>query len=372
MIGRLKEKILQNYLNILGKSLRQKLVIFESDDWGTIRMASQVAYNRLSRLGYPVDQCAYNMFDALECNSDIELLLEILSSVKDGNGKHPVITANCLSANPDFIAIKDNLFSEYVYEPVERTYARYQNSNRVNELMKQGLDLGLLRMEFHGREHVNVENWMNSLRNNEPDSIAAFNEGMFTVSKGKKSSCREEYLDAFAARTQEALASIPSKIEEGCNLFENRWGYRPSSIIAPCYIWPDIVETSCLDQGITHIQSGRVRIIPIDYSKNKYIRVYNGKFNQNGQQYGVRNASFEPSSYRNFDWVNSCLNEVANAFLWNQPAIISVHRLNFIGSIQIENRDTNLVKFKQLLIQLLKRWPDIQFTSTDQLREQHN
>ena len=76
---------------------------------------------------------------------------------------------------------------------------------------------------------------------------------------------------------------------------------------------------------------------------------------------------FEPSEKPNKDWVNSCLTEINRAFLWKHPAIICAHRVNFMGGMDVKNRDINLRLFKQLLLEIKKRWPNVEFMSSDKL-----
>lgn len=55
------------------------------------------------------------------------------------------------------------------------------------------------------------------------------------------------------------------------------------------------------------------------------------------------------------------------AFRWNKTAIISTHRINFIGLIDNRNREKNLKLFKILLSEIVKRWPDVEFITSEQL-----
>ena len=83
--------------------------------------------------------------------------------------------------------------------------------------------------------------------------------------------------------------------------------------------------------------------------------------------YLVRNANFEPSSDPNKDWVNSTLSEINNAFFWKKPAIINSHRVNYVSGISTANSDKTLKLFVKLLSQILKRWPDVKFMTSDEL-----
>jgi hypothetical protein len=57
------------------------------------------------------------------------------------------------------------------------------------------------------------------------------------------------------------------------------------------------------------------------------------------------------------------------AFKMKKPAIISAHRLNFIGTIDQKNRDNNLRQFNRLLKEITQRWPEVEFFTSDRLGE---
>ncbi len=81
----------------------------------------------------------------------------------------------------------------------------------------------------------------------------------------------------------------------------------------------------------------------------------------------VRNVVFEPTNDEAFDSVKLALDQVAAAFRWRRPAIISSHRVNFCGHIDPENRKQGLRALKQLLDGIVRRWPDVRFVSADEL-----
>ena len=89
-----------------------------------------------------------------------------------------------------------------------------------------------------------------------------------------------------------------------------------------------------------------------------------GEYNNYKQQYLIRNASFEPFSDPFKDWISSCLNEIQIAFLWNKPAVISMHRVNFVGSLNPQNRTNNLKQFSILIDSINKKWPQVEYMST--------
>ena len=88
--------------NIPGWCTNRKIVVIESDDWGSIRMSSLEAFKKLLKAGMREDRNHYNLYDSLESNRDLECLFETLSNFKDKNGKAPVMTGVNVVANPVF------------------------------------------------------------------------------------------------------------------------------------------------------------------------------------------------------------------------------------------------------------------------------
>ena len=365
----IKKYLTGNLLNVPGWQTRRKIVVIESDDWGTIRMASTNAYNRFLKNNFPVDECPYSSFDALESNEDLEMLFEALSAVKDKNGNPAIITANNIAGNPDFAKIKASAFQQYFYEPFTETLKRYPQHNRVETLYKEGIRKKLLMPQFHGREHVNTERWLKALQGGDKTTLQAFDESMFSVHAHRKPAFKNELMDALDADCEETLNNKQTIVKEGLELFNTIWGFHSKSFIAPCYIWSSSLESLLAKNGVHYIQGVAVQLEPTMEPGYRYKKKYHyqGQTNKLGQHYLVRNVFFEPSTNSHFDWVNDSLNRINTAFRWSKPAIISTHRLNFMGYLRPENRADNLILFTQLLKSIVRRWPEVEFISTDQL-----
>jgi hypothetical protein len=369
MIVKTRQIITRNLLNIPGWRTKRKIVVIESDDWGSIRMASKEAYNYFLKLGYPVDECTYNRFDSLESNDDLELLFNVLSSVKDKNGNPAIITANSLVANPDFERIKNDNFSTYYFEPFTETLKKYPYHDRVYSLYQQGINEKVIKPQFHGREHLNVHRWMEALQNGDESAIEAFNQNMFSVHAQRQPENKLEYMEALDCDTPDQLLTMPAIISEGLDLFHSLWGFGSKSFIASCYIWRPEIERVLFESGIRYIQGTVNQVAPVMGSKYKYKRIYHylGQQNKFGQKYLLRNAYFEPSHTPDTDNVGECLRRVSIAFNWSKPAIISTHRLNFTGSLVPENRDRGLYLLRELLKNIVRQWPDVEFMTSDEL-----
>lgn len=366
----LKANITRNLMNIRGwQSGARKIVVIESDDWGTVRVSSKEAYNHFLKNKLPVNECPYNSNDMLESNEDMERLYETLSSVKDTNGNPALLTANNIVANPDFEKIKASGYRQYYFEPFIETYKRYPSHGRVAQLYKEGIEKKMLMPQFHGREHVNVARWLKALQANDKAAHWAFEQNMFSVHAERNPKVVNEYMDALDADDKHELQSKPVIVEEGLQLFKQIWGFQSKSFIAPCYIWDASLEPTLAKAGIKSIQGVAIQLQPVTSPGYQYKRKYHyqGQRNKLGQHYLVRNVFFEPSVNPNFDWVDDCLDRIETAFRWKKPAIISVHRLNFMGGLRPENREQNLALFSILLQEIIKRWPETEFMHSAQL-----
>ena len=56
MLNHFKKELLQTITNVLAYKTNPKIVVFESDDWGSIRMPSKLAYSNLLKKGIGVDK----------------------------------------------------------------------------------------------------------------------------------------------------------------------------------------------------------------------------------------------------------------------------------------------------------------------------
>lgn len=364
-MNKLKQTIISSLINYKGFKTKRKIVVFESDDWGSIRMPSVEVFNKLKKAGIPVEKSSYCKFDSLESNTDLEMLFEVLMCFKDEHGNHPIITANTVVANPDFEKIKASEFNEYHYEPFTETLTKYPNHNKVFDYYKLGIKEGIFFPQFHGREHVNVVMWLNLLKENNPDFLLAFENNMWGLSN--------DIFPKFGKSIQATFDSnnhvfLENSIQSGLALFEQLFGYKSESFIANNFIWDSNLNNILNQNGVKHLQGMKYQLLPLnELNSRKKIRHFQGEKNSYLQTYSIRNCGFELTE--NAYGIKKTLADISNAFFWNKPAIISTHRLNFMGELNEKNRKENLLLFKTLLYEILKKWSNVEFMNTIQLRE---
>ena len=362
-MGDLKHILMQ----LLGWRTKRHIVVIESDDWGSIRMPSKEVYEQLLHDGFGVDKDLFSRYDSLERGEDLTALFEVLHSVKDKNGNPAIITANSVVVNPDFDTIEEDVFASYHYELTTETYKHQPGCENSYELIKQGMAEGVWRPQLHGREHLNVMRWMRALQEGDEIARLCFGQRHFSLTKKASPKVKARYMDAFANAS--LFAEEAKIVEEACNIFDQMYGYRSKSFIAPCYIWKKELEFVLKANGINYLQGLSLQQIPVSDEplkcKTKYH--YLGQKNKHGQLYLIRNAFFEPYKGGTENGVDECLGRVALAFKCHKPTVISSHRLNYIGALDTEFRDKNLKQFKTLLSTIKENWPDVEFMSSDQL-----
>lgn len=372
MINKTKNYLRKNLVNIPGWRTNRKIVVIESDDWGSVRIPSRTVFDLFVEKGIPIDKNLRMHYfaknDCLESDEDLTVLFELLSGFKDKNGNHPVITANAVVANPDFKRIKEKNLKEYYFEPISNTYERYPQHSKVLSLWKEfGIGKKMLWPQFHGREHVNVDFWMQTIRSDKFIEKFAFeNEAILGISLPGEPVQNYNFMAAFEYHSDDQKERIENYTEEGLKLFENIFGFHSKSFIASCSVQGKHLDSVLAKNGVAFHQSG-TQLRPIGNGKYKPEQFFWGNTNKYHQTYWRRNCTFEPSRNPEYDWAAHCLNEMKIAFRWGKPAVINSHRVNFSGGVFKENRNNTLLQLEKLLHAITKKWPDVEFITSEDL-----
>ena len=356
---------------MFGWRTKRHLVVIESDDWGTIRMPSREVYDQFLRRGIRVDKDPYCRYDNLATKHDLENLFEVLRSVKDKNGHPAVITANTLSANPVFDKIKESGFTQYYFEPFTETLKRSEAHADAFGMWKEGMAAEVFRPQSHGREHLYVKKWLQTLRKGDKITRTAFDMGAWGVTAYVDPSIKEYYMGAFNSSEDADIREFEVIIDDALRMFKDIFGFESKSFTPTTYTWSPKIEPCLERNGVKYIQSTFQQKLPIGDDKGVRVtyRGFQGTKTKAGLIRLFRNCFFEPSANPNYDWYGDCMKRIEIAFKWGKAANICVHRVNFIGSIDSSNTDRTLPEFKRLLQEIMKRWSDVEFVTSDQLGE---
>lgn len=363
----LRDTIRPLFLNGRGWRTKRKLLVIQSDDWGAIRTSGRSALNALQEAGVDVRRCHYTRFDALEGVDDLSALFEVLCSVRDRNGAMAKFTANCLVANPNFDAIRDEQFLRYVPESVIETFARSERTRGVGKIWLEGYKARLFYPQSHSREHFNVGSWMRYLQGGESIFRVLFNHQMYALSSFFLRGNQRSYLAALQSPEPGEVDERELIVSDGLMRFKQIFGFASNSFIAPNYVWDGYIENILSLEGVRYIQTSGAQQPTVNDQSARRIRRHQGEINANKQLYLLRNVHFEPSSAPGENWISKCLRDIGVSFMMGKPAIISTHRVNYIGALDEKNRERGLLLLRGLLEAVVSRWPDVEFLSTVEL-----
>lgn len=362
-------KCKNQYVAWRGFHTERHLVVIESDDWGSIRMPSAEVYRKLQKAGDHPENDAFLRNDCLENVADLTALFAVLTSVKDKNGSPAVMTANFAMANPDFDKI-DPINDAYFFEPFTDTYKRYYPDQDVFSCVQYGIKSSCFVPQLHCREHMNVNRWMNDLKQQKYDTVIAFQNHMIGTGTSFSQENPFGYMDAFNSNFT-SDAELSNIVHEAMELFENTFGKKSETFVASCFVWNDALEKALCEVGVRGIQSGYWQNLPVCTEEGNALRRklrFTGQKNRIGQIYTVRNCTYEPAYQQTpMKSAKECLDQIMRAFHNRKPAIINSHRFNYIGSINRENARENLKGLSWLLQTIIENIPDAEFISTAEL-----
>lgn len=362
-------KCKNQYVAWRGFHTERHLVVIESDDWGSIRMPSAEVYRKLQKAGDHPENDAFLRNDCLENVADLTALFAVLTSVKDKNGSPAVMTANFAMANPDFDKI-DPINDAYFFEPFTDTYKRYYPDQDVFSCVQDGIKSSCFVPQLHCREHMNVNRWMNDLKQQKYDTVVAFQNHMIGTGTSFSQENPFGYMDAFNSNFT-SDAELSNIVHEAMELFENTFGKKSETFVASCFVWNDALEKALCEVGVRGIQSGCWQNLPVCTEEGNALRRklrFTGQKNRIGQIYTVRNCTYEPAYQQTpMKSAKECLDQIMRAFHNRKPAIVNSHRFNYIGSINRENARENLKGLSWLLQTIIENIPDAEFISTAEL-----
>jgi hypothetical protein len=348
-----------NLKNIPGWRTSRKIVVIECDDWGGIRIPSVEVYERLNKQGIKVPDGHFR-YDTLESKQDLEALFQVLDSVKDLNGRSAVMSPATNVANPDFSRTRASGFREYHYEKFTDTLLRYGRGGEVISLWKEGIMAGIFLPELHGREHIAVQFWLKELEKGNRDLLQAFDHEVVSIEIPGVVPLLQGFRPEFYFEIEKQKPFLENAIIEGAELFNDIFEYKPQVFVPSDGIFHPDFESALASSGLKYLNVNHLNLVPDGRGLSRYRFCITGHMRRNGLRYYIRNSAFEPAA-DNYRGIDLTLKQVAAALRWRKPAVISTHRVNFIGGISEENRNNGLRELRKLLKAIVHKWPDIEF-----------
>jgi hypothetical protein len=331
-------------------------VAFISDDWGDLRVRNQEDYQNLVEAGIPVNKSLHTKVETLANQDDLNALFEVLTSVKDLNGRHAVLSPFTIMANPDFEKVKESDFAEYFYTPFPELLDAYGDKTKTMYGWKEGIESGIFLPELHGREHINVPLWLRKLQEKDEEYLTCFR---YRYAHHSNENMKIPMVAAYNFQSEEDFHFIDSSIRDASEIFFQTFGYKPRVFNPPNAIFHSRFYPSLKASGVIGTDTGHYRTEPdgkggFEKKSNRY-----GQISKEGIVHFISNCAFEPVKGKQ-GVVEDTLKQVEAAFRWNKPAIINTHRINYVMG-RGDHRDRCLSELRSLLHELVKRWPDIKF-----------
>lgn len=365
----LKQKSIYNIANIRGVAVgNRKILVIESDDWGSIRVPSKMVHDKLNRVGANLDVDPFTKYDGLERVEDLQKLFSVLKQYVDCKGNHPIVTPFYVMRNADFSAIINCEYRKFYDESFLCTYKKYgEDPEMVLKTIQEGINDRVFIPELHCLEHLNVYAWMRDLQNGNEDTRLACKNGMYGLGTNFRDDNLYGYMDAFHNRYEEQIKEYECMIKTAVCDFESIMGYSPVAFTAPCYIWDPKIEEYLYTNGLKYLCGANYQLIPIaphyeTFKKNSH---HMGQKNLIGQRYLNRNVDLELM----YGWKETpsiALRQIEAAFSQHKPAVISIHRANFTTRVS-EESSAWVLEFEKVLQECLKRWPSLEFMSSRDL-----
>ena len=352
--------------NSFGWQTDRKILVIESDDWGSARLPNKEKCHNYASFNQKVSHCAYMQYDCLETTPDLERMGNVLSSISDSRGRRLCFTPNYIMANPDFAKIAQSDFNTFYYEPFDQTIAKNCRDGKSLITVRSLCADGLWYPQFHGREHVNASRWLTALRAGVPAIREAFDQEIYGVSRQCAPGLTSSVLEAYAVDNPHEIHDRMQSVVDGLRIFADFFGFSSKTFIPPNYILAPQIHERLHELGIKGLQG-----LPVMKSSGadqwrSSVRIV-GRHDRYGLVSMARNAVFEPSLHVQQDNVDIALAQIDRAFRKNRAAVLCSHRLNYMGGISIENQNRGLQGLRELMKRVKTVWPDVEFMSTDEL-----
>ena len=361
------KKLIKQYLYKRGLKTNRQIVVFESDDWGAERSFSAENLEKLKEKYPDFKPDNYQAFDVIETDEDVKRLKETILKHKDKNAKPVCFTLNFATKNLDYDAMRENDYKKVKLVSVDEYYKRAACSKKVLAEVADGEYKGCFVPQLHAREHVNASQLIKDVWGGDSFQLDALKLNIVGVKNSHYAG-----MDCLNVSSEESLISINEAMQE----FKRIFGTTSESFIAPCYVWKKEDEKVLESCGVKFLQGNLYQNIPSKNGKyKKKIHKFGEKSSVSGLRYFFRNCHFEPSKdfmsgKTETAIVDDILSQIRFAFKCNKPAVICTHRVNWVGSINKENREHNLRVLDKVIWQIKLEFPNVEFMSTVEMAKE--
>jgi hypothetical protein len=329
------------------------LVAIQSDDWGHLSGGSAQLLSGL--VGASPSSLRGWMLDAPETAEDLAALASVLQPLRDGSGRAPCITANCIVSEADHEAIEASAFQAYSTRP--STVLTVVRQAATDPSTATHFDI-----QLHGSEHIAPALWLYLLRQGD-----AMLRRFFDARTMPPPALLARYpgLSAAYLPTPFDGPGVPTAAERltaAVATFRALFDRAPIGFVAPNHAWDDAIERQLGELGIRYLQACHVQY-------RSFAAIQEGRWITRGSS-----PSQAPSLWRQTRTINfepairptDCAAAIRLACLLasrGAAVVINTHRANYVSLAGRERAAQARARLSELLQTLLAFRPDLRFVS---------
>jgi hypothetical protein len=367
MIKSLAKKIYHRFLrqkiNAGSFSVKGHIVVFESDDWGCQRIHSKKEKDYLDSYPGFKPHDSFEDGDCLETRDDFDALAKVLKSFSDRQGRHPVFTLNYVLNNLVFAPLDVSTKEQFTYEPLEQTYLRAHVPFVWNDQAYRAPD-SVFAFSLHAFAHLNEARFLEDIGANKNGAKNFYVHGAVATTDPYNFFC---YMDEMGGGKANVASSL-LRLQKAYEQFESVFHKKSLCFTPSCGVLDPSSLSSLAAMGFSAVKITDSFYRSFDgttFHKHP-IKSRQKLVVSSSSRFLVRNCNFEPVFFDE-KALDQCLQDIAFAFKCRKPAIISTHRMNYVSGFDPEAYQRRLALLSELLSQIMARYPDIQFMSTDDL-----
>jgi hypothetical protein len=336
----------RSLLPVQGFVFDRPLLLLQSDDWGRIGLRDQDGLAQLKAAGLSLGDRPYDFY-TLETAQDLASLSQLLKRHRDASGRPACLGMNFVTANLDFAKMAAEDFQRIQLRALSDGLPDGWQRPGLFGAYHEGIDAGVFYPALHGLTHF--------CRQALEREISAQGERGSLVKTLWKAGTPYvhwrmpwigyEYWDPEQPSEQflssEAQVGV---IGTAVGNFARMFSTLPRSACAPGYRANEDTHKTWAHFGVRVAQNGPGTSLPPHLDRYGLLHLY-------------RTLDFEPGIDDDFS-VSKCLDLVSESFRNNQPAIVSIHAINFHSTV-MDFRTKTLAMLDEFLSAVEAKFPNL-------------
>src|SRR5581483_185254 len=277
-------------------TLKQAVLIIESDDWGA---------------------------GPLEQARQLDRIARVLASHRNHGGQKPVMTLGVVLSVPDGARMVSEGLNRYYRKSLD-----HAEFGPVILAMKRGVESGVFALQLHGGEHYWPQALLTAAKKL-PTIAAWLANSVLPETETLPAPLQSRWIDASQLPSEPLDArEVALEAAREIKFFTQVLGSTPVVAVAPTFVWNDVVENAWARNGIKVVVTPGCRYIARD-ANGKLVAerraILNGQQGAAGITYLVRDEYFEPCRGHR---AGRGLEALARKAALARPLLLETHRSN--------------------------------------------